>query len=270
LIKSRDEIEKYARELIEGGNIKFDCPHKTNSKYEFKYQKERFVDKLISYIRGSLLGMNDLLSEYCFDCGEYIHYSLEDNVLIAKERQCFEVKPFSVEIQVPSGKLVLVDWPENGQDILGHLDDDKEPSINSARGTVLRSQKYAQENIMHFFVGNSSPQVYYKDGLIYIGQDGYNEDDEEFPLMEEATENTWICTDLWWVTAFDVEVYKELIKKKFGENISQEFEEQYLQDEYINVKPGIYKCTHYYDTVKNRDSRSEPNLFSKMEWIRDI
>jgi len=269
-MKSKEEIKKYAKELIKSGNFKFDCPHKTNSKYEFEYQKERFIDKLTSYIRRSSLGMIDLLSEYCFDCGRYIHYSLENNILVAKERECFEVKPFSVEIQIPSGKLVLVDWPENGQDILEYLDDDKEPSINSFKGVVLRSQKYSQENIMHFFVGNSSPQVYYKDGLIYIGQDGYNESDEEFPLMEDATVNTSICTDLWWITAFDVEVYRNLIKKKFGEDISEEFEEQYLQYEYINVKPGIYKCTHYYNTVKSRDNRNEPNLFSKMEWIREI
>jgi len=75
-MKSKDEIKKYARELIESDSIKFDCPHKTNSKYELKYQKERFSDKLTSYIRGSSLGMSDLLSEYCFDCGKYVHYSL--------------------------------------------------------------------------------------------------------------------------------------------------------------------------------------------------
>jgi len=162
----------------------------------------------------------------------------------------------------------LVDWPKNGQEILENLDEDED--INSFKGTVLRSKKYAQENIMHFFVGNSSPQVYYKDGLVYIGQDGYDENDEEFLLMEEATENTSICTDLWWVTAFDVEIYRELIKKKFGENISEEFEEQFLQDEYINVRPGVYKCTHYYETVKSRDNNNDSSLFSKMEWVGEI
>lgn len=39
----------------------------------------------------------------------------------------------------------------------------------------------------------------------------------------------------------------------------------------IQIKPGRYKCTHYYGTKKcDRDNYSNAQLFTKYEWVGEI
>jgi len=290
-----EQAGKLAREfvvkIVESSDFKVNCQHTTNLKYDFEHDKEKFIktlsrDILFEFLRGVPEEKEFIInsSSYCFDCGKYVNYKLTSNSLtpvifdnnnepLADDSECFKNGVFSVEIAVPSGRLILVDWPVHGKETLSYLDDynnESMESINSAKGRFNRSNKYSKENVMHFSVGNSSPSVYYKDDVVYIGRNGYNKNDDEILLVEDAEDVGSICTDLWWVTAFDYEVYKKLVICKIGEenDIDKEYGEHGYGTAQVNVKPGIYRCTHYYETL-NSDS-DDPQLYTKMEWIKEI
>jgi len=289
--QSKKSAEEFVRKLVDDENFKFECHHDTHLQYEFENDKESFVELLVDclymeFFRGMPTDKDLIINtrSYCSNCGEWLSYKLANNKLtpiefdknhkpVDDKRECFKADVFSVEIAVPSGRLVLVDWPVHGKETLSYLDKDEvgnTESINCTKGTFNRSNKYAKENIMHFFVGNTSPSVYLKDNVVYIGSNGYDDEDDEILFMEDAEDVGSVCTDLWWVTAFDYEVYKKLVICKVGEK--NKLEETYDKDNYgsvqVNIKPGIYKCTHYYDTLDTESS--EPQLYSKMEWIRGI
>lgn len=293
--KQIDKARKLARTFIENlinqKDFKFDCPHHSNLKHFFETDKEQFINYVVNnislnFLRNENPEIEDIImssDNYCFNCDAWLSYRFTKNSMIpfkynGKEfvdarDECYEVKEFSVEIAVPSGRIILVDWPVHGKETLCDLDVEENghtASINSTKGTFLRSNKYAERNIMHFFVGNTSPSVYQKDEVIYIGKTGYSEEDDDIPMVSDSEYVGSVCTDLWWVTAFDYEIYKKLVLERIGEN--NELDDAYAKNEWgnvqLNVKPGVYKCTNYFDTLDR--SSDKPLLYSKMEWVRDI
>lgn len=248
--------------------VSFDCPHETILKYLFNHNKEEFMEYLELPLRFAyeIDGVIQLGTfGQCELCGEHIRYTLKDNVIQPKSKACYEIKPQTVDIHVPSGRLIFLDWPRGGRgkELLEHLDEGK--SINSFKGQVERSQRYAGVNVFHFFVGNTCPGVYKDGDTVLIGRPLWDEEEEEIPFTATAVKKGSVCTDLWWVTAFDASVYEELLIQKFGKSKASVAMKKLLEemDCDVQVKPGIYRC-HW-----TMHDESEP-LYGKMEWISEI
>lgn len=143
--------------------------------------------------------------------------------------------------------------------------------MNYLKGRYIQSKKYAEADVMHFYVGNNSPMVSQKGNEIIIEVPGYYEDedgDEEYEIFydESFTSKGNICTDLWWVTGIDLEYYKDLLKKKFGLMWNDSNVKDFLEREAIilDVDPGVYTCTTFFETC-NLDDCDKANLFVKIE-----
>ena len=152
---------------------------------------------------------------HCSKCGQHVNYKLNSGVLTAIEKECYEIKPYSVDIRVTSGKLLLTDNPKHGEEIIGHLSE--HDSLGFLKGKMLESLKHAKENIMYFFVGSRSLSIYRKENMIHIGEDGYDyETNTEYPIIEGGELVGHISTGIWSVTAFDYETYLEIATRKYG------------------------------------------------------
>lgn len=248
--------------------VSFDCPHETVLKYLFDHNKEEFKEYLEHPLKFAyeIEGVIQLGTfGQCEHCGEHIRYILKDNAIQPKSRTCYEIKPQTVDIHVPSGRLIFLDWPRKGRgkELLSYLDEGK--SINSFKGQVERIHRYAGEQIFHFFVGNTCPSVYKDGDSILIGNPPLDEEDEEIAFTETAEKEGYVCTDLWWVTAYDASVYDQLLKQKFPEEEANKLMKKMLDEAHceVQMKPGVYRC---YWTKHDEDAP----LFGKMEWIGEI
>lgn len=244
-IKSK-EIEAYLWALINDGKINFDCPHRAHLEQLAEISPKSFIYEMVNQMITPAMFGRDISEftfrrSYCFECGTNVDYHFKDGLFTAQQRDCYSAEDLSVDIDVPSGKLVLDDWPLYGDEIFGSLRD-MEEDINCQKGIALRTLNFQKKNAMHFFVGNTSPSVYIKDGIISIG---CTEEDAEAPLAPNERCVGMVCTDLWWVTGFDYGQYENFVKRNLGfegrDNLRKCIDDNRIV--VVDVKPGTYTCT---------------------------
>lgn len=249
-----DQIEA----LVKASKLTFTCSHKTNSKHFLEHDRESFLGD-VEYaldMYGNLSNNQIVLrGVYCFNCGSRVDYHLDGETLVPSVTTCFTETEIVVEIPVPTGVLVFTDHPEHGAKLIDHLDSFK-TDINCTKGTIQRMQDYAAKGIAHFFVGNSSPHIYQKENLLLIGRDSYDKEDNEIPL-----DAGYVCTDLWWITAFDISTYEKIAINKFGVEKGTKMAKQAVNkaDAVLNVEPGTYRLRYF---IKISDERE---LYATME-----
>lgn len=186
-------------------------------------------------------------TEMCGECGEQVDIwwtgdvfeftpHTKNHTYVKDAPACSEsggIKDYAVEIDVPSGKLVFANdfrpfVPEAGKD--------RYVNYNSEiKKTVL---DYAESNVLHAFVGNSSPGVFVDMfDIITVGNTGYDNDDN--PILDLGDGRGSICTDLWWFSAAD---YQYLKKRGAEQKISDEELDKWIEVT-LDVKPGRYRMT---------------------------
>jgi hypothetical protein len=122
--------------------------------------------------------------------------------------------PFDVVLDCPSGKIVF------GNDFRRLFESDKDEdeeyeSIDSIKGIIGAVQRFEKRGMLHVFVSNTSPTVFQKgDTNLAFTTDFDEETDERKPPGEGYKEVSRVCTDLWWVSAMDYELFKKLCKEK--------------------------------------------------------
>lgn len=205
------------------------------------------------------------LGEKCHYCGDSMTFKF-DNHSISTLGECEKFDTYSFEVNVPSGHLVFCDWPPFGSEVLISLEDDYQSknghySINNTKGCFTCSKLYADNDIIHFFVGNTSPCILKDGNNIYVEESGYDDNDEEIFLHDVDCEGS-ICTDLWWITAFDLDNYHKLLDN-YGLSYNEFLEDidgyGYVK---VNVNPGVYKCSY----ERNNDDNS-PHCYVKIEKV---
>ena len=265
-----DIIDEYIYSNFENFNYK--DIHETNLKYAYENGKNNFKKTFKGIFSANIL--LDIVTKnkmtfplrgrtQCWNCGKYIQLIIDENHNIYSDTtECFTEKEFSFDINFPSGKILFCDWPHLGEDILKIKDYD----VNYLIGRYMQSKSFAEKFVMHYYVGNTSPTVSQKGNEILVEYPGWNEDDEELRYGNGFEHKGNICTDLWWVTGIDLEFYKRLLVRKFGEDILNDKEvKDCIEDAVVlDVEPGTYKCTTFYETC-NRDDRSKPQIFVKIE-----
>lgn len=299
--KLLDEISQ----KIDNDEIIYDTnAHQTSLKYLFDNDKKLFKEKFLKYIESFLLtkllrldlkNINDandidinvddnsfITYEQCPICGELTEIYFDGKKIYDKV-VCFDVESnykkhhseilpcfteppsFSVDINIPSGKLLLADWPLYGQEIINIKDE----NVNCLKGRYMQSQNYAQKNIMHFYVGNTCPKVLQKDNEIIIGKHGSHEDEDgydvEVPIDENFEYKGSICTDLWWTTGIDLDLYNKLLEQNVTDEFDTDKIQRFIKEDavIIDLEPGIYTCTTFFETLD--DYHCGPQIYIKIE-----
>lgn len=113
-------------------------------------------------------------------------------------------------------------------------------NVNINLGCDQTSRAYANAGMAHAFVGNTCPGVFKSRGHTY--RIGYE--------RRRGQRLAGICTDLWWYSLMDADVYANRVAFFGGKSEPEQV---------IRVKPGVYRFTHTYDR--------ESDTFSKFEWV---
>lgn len=248
----KEEMEQ----AIKQGNVTIMDSHHTKL---HRLVKEKDAIKLVSFseMRGltafapsPLRKKATFYNVFCEQCGKYIDYYFEHNLLIPSDLTCYHEETVSVTIPVPSGKLMFNDCFRH--EYVVELYDllDEGDLINTLKGRMERVKTYASAGIGHFFVGNRSPQVFEKDGQFTIGKYTYiqtKDGEMEEPPIEGGKDIGYVCTDLWWVSICDPDVFKQLFVPEYGEDAATEMIENVLEnaDIVIDVEPGMYTLTYH-------------------------
>ena len=152
--------------------------------------------------------------------------------------QRIKYEPFTCEF-VTTGKVVI----END---LREFFTDCDFNVNATVGTIRTMKHYAEQKMLHGFVGNSCPGLYLnrEQGLIHIGADYDQETDETIlPAGFDPESIAWVCTDLWWYSIVDLEVLKERVPG-FKEKDPEKWSEGGLT--VVEIPAGTWKLTHKY------------------------
>ena len=254
----------YVKTVFEGDDVnrKFEC------------FLELFMSSLIASKRLDVDKYRGVGQE-CSECGKLVvyEYDVENCEILDYTRNsitnelergvCTFVDNYSFEIEIPTGRIICTDRLPNSYNMLSRLED-TEHTMNSKLGLKEVALSYATENIFHVFVGNSCPEVFHKNDILYVG----HSDDEECPPVEGAESMADICTDLWWASIVDVSVYENLLIEYFGEEQGKVYMNEVEPTETI-IKAGVYKCTCFRKENDN-DYYERPAILAKLEWIRDI
>lgn len=273
-------MEVFSNNLLNNLSRVEDSHETCLSKYYKEGNKEELLKKIKELVFDAFRNFADsfneetqklnkpIIAQYgynkCYHCGEEIKFEI-GNDYIKEISKCTRIDKYSFDIAVPSGKLIFCDWPDEGRDVLERLEEQFNSSsfdINNKKGCFQMSEAYSKYNIASFFVGNSCPGILQKGNTIYVESAFYEESDEnaENPIYsnKEATLKGNVCTDLWWVTAFDLEEYNKLTGRKLtpkecGAHVT------------LDVEPGIYRFT--YDSNASSWNCDSVQTYLKIEKI---
>lgn len=140
-----------------------------------------------------------------------------------------DYKPFTYLFKT-TGKIFI----EN--DLRPEILEDKDYEsfdINTTKGMIECSQFYADKGLLHGFVGNSCPTLYYskEEETIIIG---CPHDEDYNPILPNDSYKKLanICTDLWWYSICDVTRLPD------------------YDYEVHELTPGTWQLEHYYGITK--------------------
>ena len=194
----------------------------------------------------------------CYVCGkapEVICY--EDRVEVEDNHS--EQEPFTVEIEFQSGDMVFNDtFPQE-------VFTKSEADIGTIPGRAKVGEDMAEQGLMHFFVGNSCPDVWREGDTIFFGS--LPEDEQKGPKRVGS-----ICTDLWWASFVDsVILTRRAINVQGLENPESdpkaEIAHMRKKGGSVQVKPGTYRCTSYYHLGGMDYGEDERQIYGKLELI---
>jgi hypothetical protein len=257
---------KKIEQLVKENKLTFGCGHNINAKYYFEKQQKTFLKELKEELEWLKHRENPpiIRNAYCFNCGEYINYELKGEKLVPNVTECFTETQFTVEIDVPTGKLMFDDWFKHATPLLEYLDE-RNYDINNNKVRVGRMYDYAEQGMFHFFVGGSSPSIFTKDNTIYIGNDECDEEDEIIPLIPNSEEKGYVSTELRWVSACDYSVYEQMAIDKFGEVEGKKKAKEALEeaDVVLDIEPGRYRLSYYTDVKESYELYGEIEKISQ-------
>ena len=190
----------------------------------------------------------------CGECGKEIKLMWDGKKVYAKS-ECEVlngIKPWTIEINVPSGKLVFAN---DLRDLFPNI---KDYDINHKYGQKLSEEAYAKLGLFNIYVGNTCPDIYSLDNKLIIGNVINYDTDKPYPGYENVIREGGVCTDVWDVSACDYDDYMNRIKS----------EDNYLNNiSVVTLKdgPGIYELTSYYSCASDRDNLIEYAVIKKKD-----
>lgn len=223
--------------------------------YGFADLKKSVVLRLAKAINNgktvSPVRLKDRSNTSCPHCGQRLGYSF-DGKKLAVIGECPYPKgqpPYSIELNVPSGKMVVANDLRDGFPVLGSY------NVNTIEGIKNTMLAYAKVGMAHGFVGNSCPGVYRakkSKSEFAIGCNG-----KQGHPIKGARRIASVCTDLWWYSIVDYD--------KFVEHYGEEPDSQYYN--IVKCEPGVYKFTHRHHIENNKDW-NDTKVFTLIKRVR--
>lgn len=177
----------------------------------------------------------------CGECGKAITLWFDGETISLGEEECAHpggLKDYKVDLDIPSGEIVVAN------DLRKLMGEDVDHNIDGTMGMMLTTRDYARLGMFHAFVGNSCPSVWKNGDVLRIGSPPCLEETDEPSDEVKANwgdEVSWVCTDLWWFSIMDANLFESRCKTH-----GVEFPE-YLTMEHVKVTPGRYRMTvHKY------------------------
>lgn len=265
----------FMREKFEEGSLVFDHRgHWKNGEYlQERHTIDRIFDVLLdnlthtqeqvfnTWLRNDELDTLEVFIPYkkesysleCYHCGEKVGLETNGEILRTTSECQYPqgVPPFTLHLNVPSGKIVFANVLHDWYDVQG--EDPGDIDINAEIGLKLYSRAYEPTGMITCFCGNTCPSIYrLDDGSLTVGQDGikweepdedgYAFDGEEIPYPGERVGG--VITDLWWWCAAD---HADLINRLSLEERNNKHVLRHF--DIVDVEPGEYEITQYYHTL---------------------
>lgn len=176
------------------------------------------------------------------------------------------------KLNVPSGKIVFANDLREYYRVIGSHD------IMSKEGLKATFDDYEKIGMIHYFVGNTCPEITQKDSkhlaiehVPFISNvEEEKLSDVDFELREKERDQQYeelnkrsvgsIITDLWWFCAVD---YDDLIKHI--EKDARDIESYMKNMVVVDVTPGVYEF-EYLILDQNLDYAS---IFTEIKWIKE-
>lgn len=176
--------------------------------------------------------------DYCYVCGKKVEFFIQGKkIFIDTECEYKDGFPeIEVELDVPAGMLIFYN------DLRRIFPEPPDRYVNYLSEVKLHSEDYAKLGMIHIFTGNTCPRIYQvNDSHLIIGND-YSEDEKIKNIAGKVVGS--ICTDLWWYSAVD----KDVFEKNAGMTLddfdkAEEKRGVWTRLDRIKVKPGRYKAT---------------------------
>lgn len=214
----------------------------------------------------------------CSICHEDCFYVTGDRIgaTEACEYPGAHEKPFSVEIDVPSGKMAFFN------DLREFFPINDDHYVNYLSEIIRCSQDYAADGLIHINVGNSSPSVHQVGNTLIVGrsvpEEKWDSKKKEYvPLSPEAIKAGslpgekvgYISTSLWWFGACDYSHLVERVKKlgdKDNLNCEKDIKQAIKNGDIfvVDVEPGRYRATTQYHILRMK----EEDYDDKAEYCR--
>ena len=191
-----------------------------------------------------------------------------------------------VEMQIPSGKLVMCDWlrVDGFNEGLAALAGDEShwPSINTAEGLDIRAEAYLKmAGLMIVQVGNTSPRAY-ADGEGVYRMGWVHEDYEELWRGDDeyiGPHPVWsTCTDLWANIFADREIFIDILMASGMYETRRDaaghvdFHCVYGNAELVEMEPGplhVYMPTGYAVHAETFNDKFRAAELENPEWRQD-
>lgn len=214
----------------------------------------------------------------CHACGKNLALYFDFDTMTLKpvsEESCIFnsiSKQHSMELDLSSGKLLIANdmrrlfGSDEEQDAIEQEFQDRRNegrhiSINNTLGRMLNTEMWAENDMMYFQTGNTSPNYYFNEEKNYfVFRDAFEEweeyqdkapDLDNLPFSIDLNNEKHlgsICTDLWAIHAMSMDTFKQLCKQH---GLDEEEMIRKLNIKIHNVTKGIYQCTTYYETIED-------------------
>lgn len=178
-------------------------------------------------------------------------------------------------VEIPSGVMVVAnDFTSLAfKQMPDRYVNDKIEMFNTAND-------YAEVGILHSFVGNSCPGIYVDDdGVITVANEPWDEDDDDIDKhisLGIGEEKARVCTDLWWWSGMDKDLYLERMTRRFDEDTETEwtpekrasFLERDVEGE-VHVEPGVYEMILPGNCHVNGKDYEGGEIYAKLRRVGD-
>lgn len=193
--------------------------------------------------------------EQCFVCGERFGVRRSGPKSIKADKACplpGGMPVYDVLLAIPSGVIVIAN------DLRPLVTVDEDHDIGNKISERKYIEEYARFGMAHVYTGNSCPTIWRQGERIAIANYTDEEDRYEYegkllpegeitPVAERGEDLGTVCTDLWWYSAMD----RDLFLARCAE---EGLKPENFSPDYITVEPGTYAFS--IEPVQ-RDSASE-------------
>ena len=174
-------------------------------------------------------------------------------------------------VDIPSGVMVIANDFRNLA-----FKEMPDRYVNDHLECCNTANDYAEVGIFHSYVGNSCPGVYVKGDVITIANPPWDEETDEHIDINIGEQQGSVCTDLWWWSGMDKDLYLERMARKFDEDTErkwtpeerEEFIARDVEDE-VQVEPGVYEMLIMGNMYLNGKNYEGGELYAQLKKVED-